>query len=110
LGILPRYPRPEPWSTREIRLLGTRSDAEAAQELQRSVHSVWRKRRSLKVPYRVPRYRRWTSAELKLLGTLPDKAVAARTGHTFRSTAAKRIELGLAPVRLRAGVGSHYCQ
>jgi hypothetical protein len=60
----------------------------------------------LKVPYRVPRYRRWISAELKLLGTLPDKAVAARTGHTFRSTAAKRRELGLAPVRLKAEMGT----
>ena len=31
---------------------------------------------------------------------MPDKAVAAQTGHTLRSTAAKRIELGLPPVRI----------
>ena len=59
-----------------------------------------RKRHSVNVPYRAQRFRRWIPAELKLLGTMPDKAVAARTGHTFRSTAAKRIELGLPPVRI----------
>jgi hypothetical protein len=53
------------------------------------------------VPYRAPHYRRWTPAELKLLGTMPDTAVARRTGHTFRSTSAKRRELGLAPARIR---------
>ena len=31
---------------------------------------------------------------------MPDKAVAARTGHTYRSTQAKRKELGLPPVRI----------
>lgn len=54
----------------------------------------------MKVPYLAPHYRRWTPAALKLLGTNPDKAVAAQTGHTLRSTAAKRIELGLPPVRI----------
>ena len=62
--------------------------------------SVARKRHSLNVPYLAPHYRRWTESELKLLGTMPDRAVAARTGHTFRSTAAKRKELGLPPLRI----------
>jgi hypothetical protein len=99
LGILPSYPRPVPWSAREIRLLGTRPDLELARRLQRSVHSVWRKRRSLGVPYRAPHFRRWTPADLKLLGTAPDKAVAALTGHPVRSVASKRVELGLVPVK-----------
>jgi len=63
---------PRQWSAREIRLLGTRPDAELARQFHCSLYSVARKRLSLKVPYLAPHYRRWTPAELKLLGTMPD--------------------------------------
>src|SRR5208282_5442858 len=82
------------WTVREMQLLGTVLDEEAARLLRRSLSSVKTKRLKLRIPSLRPWLRPWTKKELSLVGKMPDAEVARRTGHTELAAAWKRRKLG----------------
>jgi len=81
------------WTVQEIKLLGTKSDAEIASLLDRSLESVQLKRQKLciEAPLQPP----WNEAEIKLLGTGPDREIARRIGRATSAVQTKRLILGL---------------
>ena len=87
------------WTVQEIKLLGTKSDAEIAGLLDCSLESVRLKRQKLCIesPLQPP----WNEAEIKLLGTRPDREVARRIGRTTSAVQTKRLILGIRSWRSR---------
>ena len=78
---------PKQWTPAEEKLLGTMSDADAAQRIGRTVTAV-RKRRNSKG---IEAF--WTSQELDQLGTAPDNDVAASLKRSRISVQRKRTEM-----------------
>jgi hypothetical protein len=81
------------WTAREIKLLGTKPDAEIARVLDRSLESVRLKRQKLCIESHIQPP--WTDAEIQLLGTGPDREVARRIGRTTSAVQTKRLTLGI---------------
>ena len=81
------------WTPREIRLLGTRPDAEVARRIGRTVEAVSLKRQASHIgaPLQPP----WTDQEIKLLGTQPDRAVGKLIGRSLVAVQGKRLLLGI---------------
>ena len=73
-------PNYRPWTVREVKLLGTDTDAAVAARIGRTPGSVKFKRYQLGIPAHPRRRREWTKRELSLLGTMSDAAVADRLG------------------------------
>ena len=91
-----RLPTPaRRWTAREIKLLGTISDAEVTRRLRRKPSDVRRQRTSLKIPafFQQQRGGYWKRAEIKLLGSLSDKDLAFQLGRSLRAVEAKRLSL-----------------
>ena len=88
---------PRPWTRREERLLGTRSDKQVAQLIGCKPHVVTTRRYRLGIPSAQGQPRSWTPAEDRLLGTAPDRVVGRKVGRTFRSVQRRRSKLGMAP-------------
>lgn len=84
---------PRPWTSRELPLLGTRSDAEVARLTRRTFGTVWQKRRALGIAQPTLRFRRWTSAEDALVGTAADAEIARRLGRTKMAVQVRRAVL-----------------
>ena len=61
------------WTTQEIKLLGTKPDAEIARVLDRSLEAVRLKRQKLRIESHIQPP--WTDAEIKLLGTGSDREI-----------------------------------
>lgn len=64
------------WTAREIKLLGTRPDAELARLIGRTAEGVSLKRQKLGIEAQLQPG--WTEDEIKLRGRLPDAEVARR--------------------------------
>src|SRR5881392_3810970 len=81
------------WTPREIRLLGTKPDAEVARRIGRTVEAVSLKRQVLDIgaPLQTP----WRDEEIKLLGTQPDRAVGKLIGRSLAAVQGKRLLLGI---------------
>src|SRR2546430_7291858 len=78
------------WTLREIKLLGTRPDAEVARKIGRTVEAVSLKRQALDIgaPLQPP----WRDEEIKLLGTQPDRAVSKLIGRSLAAGSRKKRE------------------
>jgi hypothetical protein len=88
--------RPRPWTRREERLLGTRSDKEIAKLLDRGIAVVLQRRHRLGIPSAIWRRRKWTPAEDRLLGTAPDAVLARKLGCARGAVQLRRSKLGIA--------------
>lgn len=89
-------PAYKPWTKREIKLLGTDTDAAIAKQIGRTHSAVTNKRLELDLPPAIPHEREWTPSELKLLGTMSDLALAEQLGcrrlHVFRKRKSLKIK------------------
>ena len=88
----------QPWSAREINLLGTAIDRVIAARIGRTRRAVEAKRRDLGVlPFERRHHHRkpWTKRQLALLGRYSDAEVARRVGCSRRSVADRRARLGI---------------
>ena len=83
------------WTPEEVARLGQDTDANIAEELDRTEESVRRKRNKLGIAASREWKREWTKAELKLLGKLTDKDVAEQLGCDRKTVITKRRELGI---------------
>ncbi len=81
------------WTPREIKLLGTRPDAEVARRIGRTVEAVSLKRQVLGIGARLQPP--WRDEEIKLLGTQPDRAVGKLIGRSLVAVQGKRLLLGI---------------
>ncbi len=87
------------WTAEEVKLLGTKSDAEIAGLLDRSLESVRLKRQKLRIESHLQPP--WKGAEIKLLGTGPDREIARRIRRTTLAVQTKRLILGIRSWRSR---------
>jgi hypothetical protein len=85
------------WTIAEEMLVGTNTDRAIARKLNRTSHSVLRKRCELEIP---GFYRRkpWTEADERLVRTLPARAAARRLRRTLKAVMHRRGVLGLRQV------------
>src|SRR3954462_7467418 len=73
----------KPWDPQEDQIVGTKTDREIAAILNRSIASVYGRRRELGRPVvPAPNHKAWNSSEEGLLGKLPDEEVAKLIGRT----------------------------
>src|SRR6266702_4594451 len=87
------------WTAEEVKLLGTKSDAEIAGLLDRSLESVRLKRQKLRIESHLQPP--WKGAEIKLLGTGPDRVIARRIRRTTLAVQTQRLILGIRSWRSR---------
>jgi len=75
---------PKAWTEEEIKLLGTKPDAEVAKLVGRSVEVVRQHRdsRNIRPVIEPGEVRRWTTGEERLLGTESDQEIARLLGRT----------------------------
>ena len=90
LGI-PHY-SDRPWTDKDDRLLGTRSDAEIAYELGRSRRAIRERRKHFGIPQWHYEKRDWTIKELRQLGTMSDQDLARKLKRTLSAVVTKRME------------------
>jgi hypothetical protein len=83
------------WTLRELKLLGSRPDAELAQLLHRSVSSIRTERWRNGIPQKDPKCPWWTKQEDKLLGAMPDEEVSRRLGRSVVGIRFRRRQLGI---------------
>jgi hypothetical protein len=88
-----RVPKPAGWTDDEIALLGTRTDAEIAKRIGRTVEAVRACRNALGIPPSGPLLGRWDPAELELLGTAPDYEIAKVLERKVSAVTQKRRKL-----------------
>ena len=91
----------------EIKLLGSRPDAEVARLIGRTVEGVSLKRQKLGIE--APLQPGWTEDEIKLLGRLPDAEVARRVKRSLTAVQIKRLLLGINRQR-KAALNVHWCR
>jgi len=87
-------PAPRPWTPREDRLLGTRTDEAVARLTDRHWGTVAARRRRLGIPATVER-RPWTPKEDRLLGTASDEALSKKLGRLRSTIGMRRNKLGI---------------
>jgi hypothetical protein len=88
------------WTDKEIAILGTMPDADAALKTGINKASIAWKRCKLKIPpFTQKRPKRlltdWTRKEIALLGKMTDADAAAALDFAFSAVRAKRISLGI---------------
>ncbi|MFX1677037.1 hypothetical protein PWR63_33210 [Paraburkholderia sp. A2WS-5] len=84
------------WTTQEIALLGTLSDARVAERIGGvSFSTVQKKRRELGIPPAAPAHLSWPPEHIALLGVLDDAELARLTGRSTRAVNQKRNKLGI---------------
>jgi hypothetical protein len=83
------------WTLSELKLLGTRPDAEIAKLTKRTVLGVTLRRRRLKIPTFGSTFRRWTKAEDQLLGKLRDEELAKKLNRPISGIRQRRRKRGL---------------
>src|SRR5439155_18216953 len=87
---------PRRWTAREIKLIGTMSDAELGRRLRRLRESVRSMRRALHIrAFKPLKIKRWTLPEIRLLGVLPDREIARRLKRSVMSVRHKRRHLNI---------------
>jgi hypothetical protein len=87
-------PAPRPWTPREDRLLGTRTDEAVARLIDRHWGTVAARRRRLGIPATVER-RPWTPKEDRLIGTASDEALSKKLGRPRTTIGLRRNKLGI---------------
>ncbi|MFX1767013.1 hypothetical protein PWP93_31405 [Paraburkholderia sp. A1RI-2L] len=86
------------WTTQEIALLGTMSDAQVARQIGGvSFSTVQKKRRELGISPAAPAHLPWPREHIALLGVMADSELARLTGRSTRAVNQKRNKLGIPP-------------
>jgi hypothetical protein len=88
-------PAYKPWTKREIKLLGTDTDAAIATRTGRTLTAVTNKRLLLGIPAGFTHELAWTDEEIELLGTMSDIALAEQIGCSRIAVFRKRKSLGI---------------
>lgn len=84
------------WTDESIKLLGTMSDQDLAEELNVGRRTVTAKRLELKVPAYVFQYHHiWTEHQIQKLGTISDKQLSAEEGIHVTAVGHKRQSLDI---------------
>ena len=92
-----RYPRRnEPWSLKELKLLGKIPDSALARRLKRTISEVIAQRERRRIALPTPP-RDWTTREIRLLGRFNDREVGRRLRRSAASVSYTRNRLGIAP-------------
>src|ERR1017187_954383 len=82
-----------PWSSEDVKLLGTMPDSEVARVLNRAPSAIRHKRHKLRIPAFQSSFHLWTPEEEQLLGTMSDEEVVTRTGHPLSGVIQRRQKL-----------------
>jgi hypothetical protein len=88
----------KPWTTEEEAVLGTVTDALAAELLGRNKATITARRIRNGIPAKFGAkgiQKPWTADQLAMLGVLPDKDVATRTGRNVTAVISQRQRLGI---------------
>ena len=87
------------WTKKEIALLGTASDAEIAQRINRIPSGVFLQRTRRNIPAfgqnKTEKAHRWTKQQIKWLGKVSDVEIANRLGVSASTVAWKRRKMGI---------------
>src|SRR5438876_6862344 len=99
LFILPYVSfRPDAFTQKDKKMLGTKPDLEIARLLGRTEIAVRMRRHTLHIPDRFAGHRHYLPEEDKLLGTRPDEEVAEILGRPLSGVLTRRQTLGIPKV------------
>lgn len=88
----------KPWTDEDDAVLGTVTDAKAAEILGRNKATVNARRRRNGIPAKFGMkgvQKQWSPDQLAMLGVLPDKEVAERTGRNVTAVRSQRWRVGI---------------
>lgn len=89
------------WLVRELRNLGTESDAAIARRVGRATSTVRKHRVRHGIPSVIQN--RWTPEVVAMLGRCPDRSIAEELGVSLAAVCARRRQLGIPAFQRRGG-------
>ena len=93
---------PKKWTTRELKLLGTDTDVNIANQLSLSASLIARQRKILNIPsFKGSKPFKWKKSSLAMLGKFTDADIAFELGINASTIWKKRKELNIEPSNLK---------